>query len=229
MDNKMSIKIEQLKELSALELSKKFKCLPEEICMGDYIARHTDDTVCPYKVIMGYANFEGSQVKSLGNLQVVFGKRLEDRGGCLTDIDGNPSYLGINLFNSKIISLEKLEKVYGSITLNENIKSLENLKFLGSNLFLANTKLEDLGNLEVVDGMLNFEKTTINSLGKIKRIGKLRIACQSLKSFGDLERVKEIVVATQPRYRFDELINDTFVRSGNKYIRIIEQTNEQEQ
>ena len=68
MNIKMSVKIEELKQLSVADLSRKFQCLPEEICMGDYIARYTDDKVCPYKVILGFANFEGSKVRDLGLL-----------------------------------------------------------------------------------------------------------------------------------------------------------------
>ena len=61
----LSKKIDEIKALSREELAEKFNCKPEEICMDDYIARNTDDTVCPYKVIMGYANFEDSKVTSL--------------------------------------------------------------------------------------------------------------------------------------------------------------------
>lgn len=222
MNIKMSVKIEELKQLSVADLSRKFQCLPEEICMGDYIARYTDDKVCPYKVIMGHANFEGSDVTSLGNLKVVYGKRFEDPMGPIQDIEGNPVYLGLNLANSNVKSLGNLEKVYGSITLNENIKSLEKVKYLGSNLFLGNTRLQDLGELEVVDGMLNFERTSISSLGKLKKVRKLRIASQSLRSLGKLEYAKEIINATNPRYRIDRLVDTTLFYDGIKYTRIFE-------
>lgn len=222
MNLKLAEKIDSLKQKSIEELSKKFNCLPEEICVGDYIARYTDDKVCPYKVILGFANFEGSDVTSLGNLEIVYGKKLEDRTGPLLDVNGNQSYLGINLVDSKIRSLGNLQQVYGSITLNEDIKSLENVKFLGSNLFLGRTNLQDLGNLEVVDGMLNFERTSIRTLGKLKKVRKLRIASQSLKSLGDLEWAKEIINATNPRYRIDRLIDETLIFDGRKYSRIFE-------
>ena len=228
MNTKMSIKIEELKKLPVTELARKFKCLPEEVCMGDYIARYTDDKVCPYKVIMGFANFEGSDVRSLGELQVVYGKLLEDRGGALTDVNGNPSYMGINLADSKITSLGKLEKVYGSITLNENIISLGKLQYLGSNLFLGGTKLQNLGDLEVVEGILNFERTTISTLGKLKKVGVLRIGNQSLKSFGNLEKADEIIIATQPKYRYEKMIEDNFYQYGRKCVRIFQDVNEYE-
>ena len=227
MNIKMSIKIEELKKLPVEELSRKFKCLPEEICLGDYDARFTEDKECPYKVIMGHANFEGSHVTSLGKLEVVYGKRLQDGAGELHDIDGNPVYLGINLADSKITSLGNLEKVYGSITLNENIKSLGKVKYLGSNLFLGSTRLLDLGEHEIVEGMHNFERTQIQTLGKLKKVGKLRIGSTSLRNLGDLERVNKIIVAVQPRYRIDNMINQKLVYENGKYVKIKEEIKEQ--
>jgi len=114
MNDKLAERIEKLKELSIETLCKKFNCTPEEICMDDYIARNSNDTECPYKVILGYADFELSNITNLGKLEIVFGRRLKDAYGPLNDINGKPVYLGLNIKNSNVNSLGNLKKVYGS-------------------------------------------------------------------------------------------------------------------
>ena len=92
MDSSLEKKIINLKEKSVSELAELFHCREDEICLSDYIARKTSDTVCPYKVIMGYANFEDSLVTDLGKLEVVVGKET----------------LETNAQNQRIVSIRQL-------------------------------------------------------------------------------------------------------------------------
>lgn len=212
MNKHIANKIEEIKKLPIEELCKKFDCNPEEICLGDYRARDTEDKTCPYKVILGFANFEDSQVTSLGKLEVVFGKKLENHYGDLTDINHNPVYLGINLKNSKIVSLDNLKKVYGSITLNENIYSLENLTFLGSNLYLNNTYVENLGELRHVHGRLNIEniKGNLKSLKNLEKVGSIYVDNTTLRDLGELYHVSDIFYGKNCSIRVVQLFKNRF-------------------
>lgn len=228
MNLKLSEHIDATKELSIEALSKKFDCLPEEICMGDYIARDTNDTVCPYRVIMGFANFERSNVTSLGNLEIVYGKKLQDEYGDIKDMTGVPIYLGLNLQNSKINSLGNVKVVFGSLDLNESITSLEKVKILGSNIFLGQTNIQDLGCLEVVDGTLlvefNKKNPGFKSLKNLKKVRELIIVSPTLRDFGKLESVKKIINKTGLN-RYDALIEKNFKYRSHGYARIIEENN----
>jgi len=161
MNKKLEEKIDSLKELSIEELCAKFDCKPEDICLGDYIARNTSDTVCPYKVILGFADFENSDVTSLGKLEIVYGRKLIDQGVVLTDIHHQAIYNGLNLRNSLITDLGNLQKVYGSFSVNKNITSLGNLNFLGSNLYL------NLTNITSIDTDLKIDGTKVSSQGEL--------------------------------------------------------------
>lgn len=223
MNFKLEEKIDKIKKMSIQELCEKFNCQPEEICMGNYIARNTDDTVCPYKVILGFANFEGSNVTSLGNLEIVYGEKLVDLFGKLTDTKHQAMYMGLNLKNSKITDLRNLRKVYGSISLNQNITTLGNLEYLGSNLYLNNTQLSNLGNLQIIDGTLNLEddelRCKLTSLGKLKHVRRIVIATNSLKDLGDLEEFKELSIPMLKYIKVKKLFETNFVHNGSKYIK----------
>ena len=198
MTKKLEQEVEKFKSMSRKELAEFFNCKEEEICMGDYIARDTLDTVCPYKVIMGFANFENSDIESLGNLKVVFGfKYLEG------DISSPAKYLGINFANSKIKSTEKLEKVYGSINFgNSLITSLGKIKFLGSNLYLNKTNIIDLGDLTEINGILSLDDSKLKSLCKLEKVQKIYANDCILDDFGALKKVK---VVQFKKYQIEEL------------------------
>ncbi len=223
MNVKLSEKIDKIKKMSVEELCKKFNCKPEEICLDDYIANQTNDTVCPYKVILGFANFENSSVTSLGNLEIVYGKKFRDAFGPITDINHQPIYLGINLKNSKIKSLENVRKIYGSITLNENIKSLNNVEYIGSNLYLSNLNLEDFGNLQIVDGTLCIDdderKCKATSLKNIRKIRTLYLNTNCLKDTGAVEEIKDIQFGPKCNFRICKLFKDKFKRIDGKFVR----------
>lgn len=223
MKNITEKKINIIKEMSIDRLCEKFKCTPEEICFGDYIARETHDTVCPYKVILGFANFEGSDVTSLGNLEVVLGKKLIDNFAPFTNVYGEKIFLGVNFANSKIESTENLKKVYGSIRLNKKIKSLDKIKYLGSNLYTSGTDLEDFGDLQEIVGILSlddfFGPCKIKSLNKIKRIGTLHINTNSLKDFGDVEEISSIIIDPKHLNEMRNLIIRNFSKRDGKHRR----------
>lgn len=220
-------KIEKVKTMSIDELCTKFRCSPDEICLGDYLPRYTKDTVCPYKVILGFANFEGSNVTDLGKLEIVFGKLLQDEHGPIKDLAGMPVYLGINLANSLINDLGNLKSVYGSIDLNKNITSLKNVEFLGSHLFLRNTNLQDLGNLQLIDGTLNIEQNKLISFGHLRKVGTLQIGSQIVRDFGEIEAVRKFDVYIT-NHSTSKLISKEFELKNNKYVRSLEAQKNQE-
>ena len=223
MNFRLEQEIEKVRSMTIEELCEKFNCKPKEICMGDYFAKDTRDTICPYKVILGYANFEFSDVVSLGKLEVVYGKKLEDTVGPLSDVYGQSIYSGVNLRNSKITDLGKLKKVYGSISLNKSIKSMGHLEFLGSNLFISNTNVEDLGNITEIDGTLNLEddqtKCLLKSLGKLQKVRRLYINSRCLQDLGDLEEVIELKMGPKCNDKVISLIERNLIRRGSKHIR----------
>ena len=223
MNSKLVAKIDKYHAMTKEELAEEFSCRPSEICVGDYIARDTDDKVCPYKVITGFANFEGSKVESLGKLEIVIGKKLKDNSGKITDLKHYPIYLAFNIRDSKVKDLGKLKKVYGTFAINENVESLGNLIFLGSNLNISNLNLKDLGKLEAVDGMLSMLDDSIpckiESLGNLKRVRHLVVKTKSLKDFGKLEEVKQIIISPGCNKQLWDLYNKNYVqrkKRGNK-------------
>ena len=187
MNLKIEQEIETFKAMSRAELAKYFHCKEEEICMGDYIARDTLDTVCPYVVIMGFANFEDSYVESTGKLKVVFGSKILGR----TQKD-SASYIGINFKGSKIKSTGKIVKVYGSVSLNKLITSLNKIRILGSNLYLNNTNIINLGDLNEINGILSLDDSILKSLCKLEKVTKIYAYHCILNDFGDLNMVKSI-------------------------------------
>jgi hypothetical protein len=54
---------------------------------------------------------------------------------------------------------------------NSKIESLGNLESVGSNLYLRKTPVESLGNLKSVGGGLNLADSKITSLGNLRLVG----------------------------------------------------------
>lgn len=218
MNKKLEEKIDTVKAMSIEELCEKYNCSPDKICMGDYIARETTDTVCPYKVILGFANFENSNVHDLGDLEVVFGRKLKENSFVLTDTHGNCIYNGLNLRNSKITNLKNLRKVYGTCSLNEDIQSLSNLEFLGSGLYLNRTTIKEIDANIKIDGLLNIENCQLESLGLLKRAKEINIATKTFKSFGDLEEVAKITITRECNRRVIYTFIQKYTKKAGKYI-----------
>lgn len=185
---KVEEKVKILKSMTKEELAKHFKCKPEEICMGDYIARNTTDKVCPYKVIMGFANFENSEVEDLGPLTVIVGKLEKDYDTALC--------FGVNFANSKITSTGNLRYIYGSAGFaNSKITSLGKIQFLGNNLYLDKTKIKNMGKAKelVIEGILSLNNSNLESLGNLVKVNKILLSeTSNLKDFGKLKCFKSI-------------------------------------
>lgn len=190
MNRKLEKEIDAVKALSLKELCKLFNCKPQEICKGNYIARETEDKVCPYKVILGFANFEKSEVEDLGKLEIVYGSKFPERS-----FDDTAVYLGLNLANSKITNLGKIKKIYGSISLNNNISDLGNIEFLGSNLYLNDTKIKTLGNnLKEINGRLNVENCCLESTGGLEKVNTIYINSKNFKDFSGVKAYKQATI-----------------------------------
>lgn len=223
MNTKLEAKIEQIKNMTIEELCEKFDCAPEQICMGDYIAKQTNDKVCPYKVILGFANFERSDVVDLGDLEVVYGKKLPSQYVGLKTSQRENIYMGISLKYSKIVNTGKLRKIYGSITLNPNITSLGNIEFLGSNFYISNLNLSDLGALKKVDGILYLNddsiKCKIKSLKNLNKAKILNINTSSLRDLGNAEEFRGIIFGKHCSDKVIELFENSFEFNGSRYVR----------
>jgi hypothetical protein len=84
-----------------------------------------------------------------------------------------------------------LEYAFCSLDLeNTPIKSLGKLKWVGGDLYLSSSQIEDLGDLEEVGWDLYLENTPIKSLGKLKWVGgDLDLSNSQIEDLGDLEEV----------------------------------------
>jgi hypothetical protein len=91
----------------------------------------------------------------------------------ITDL-GNIREVGgyLDLRNSSIKSLSKLEKVEGRLDLEDSqIEDLANLKYVGRYFSAYNTPLKSLKNLEYVGGHLSLTSSQIEDLGNLKFVG----------------------------------------------------------
>jgi len=78
----------------------------------------------------------------------------------------------LNLEKSPIINLpDNLIEVRGNLYLGESqIQSLNNLQIVKGYLNLWGSQIESLGNLQIVGGFLNLGNTLIQSLGNLKKV-----------------------------------------------------------
>ena len=165
------------------------------------------------KEIGGSADFVFSSIKSLDSLKKIGGDaNFEDSGvkdlGELTEVGGT-----INVNGSNIRSLGKLKKVGGSLLAssssklndlgsltevrqnlflftNDNLKSLGKLKKVGRNLNISESSIEDLGDLESIGWIADFNNSKIKSLGKLKKIGRtIDLNYSEVEDLGELESI----------------------------------------
>lgn len=192
--------IRHLKSLTDEELMEMFDCDISKICRGNYIAQLTSDTVCPYKVILGYANMAASKVESLGDLEFV---GMEDTA------DSEANY-GLILCNSLVKDLGNVKKVYGNLSLETTRKiqnSLGKVEFVGGNLYLDHTPITSIDNLKEIGGVLSISESFVTSLGSLEKVGKI-YSCsnENFKDLGNLKEVGTIIFhyrsfTEQPRHR----------------------------
>jgi hypothetical protein len=102
--------------------------------------------------IRGDADFDDSQVKSLGNLQTI------GSGAYFTD--------------SQVQDLGNLHTIGGDADFRySQVQSLGNLKTIGGWAFFENSKVQDLGNLQTIEGNAIFRDSQVQDLGNLKTIG----------------------------------------------------------
>ncbi|MGN1358307.1 MAG: hypothetical protein ACI4WU_02950 [Bacilli bacterium] len=188
-ESKTNSNLEKLKSIISKvydKIAEYYDCSPEEVCY-DYVP-DADETVCPYKVILGDANLAGSQLISLGDLKLILGDlileeskivsldKVERIGGDLGCEDsmlrdlGDLRLLGGSLGGAEELeSLGKLESIGGGLSLPYDVHSLGNLKMIGEDFF-PHRLLEDLGNLWFIGGNVEFNNCKMKSLGNLKFI-----------------------------------------------------------
>lgn len=120
------------------------------------------------------------------------------RGEYITTLDGVEKVSGfLGIIDSSIKSLGSLKEVTGdfyisSTTVYSNIKSFENLEFVGGDLGLRYSNIEDLGSLKIVGGKLSLRDTPIKSLGSLKYVGGDLYLPKRLESEIDISNVEVI-------------------------------------
>ena len=122
----------------------------EDIKFSD--EKHKNLTVCPYKIIFGEADFNYSQIQSLGNLTTI----------------GGSAYFR----NSQIQSLGNLTTIVGTADFsNSQVQSLGNLTTIGGYANFYNSQVQSLGNLTSIGGYAYFGDSKITDFGNIEYIG----------------------------------------------------------
>lgn len=114
--------------------------------------------------------------------------------GNIEEINGD---LGFS--DSNIKDLGKLRRVEGSIWIAQpiegvftNLKSLQELEYVGGDLSIKNSNIENLGKLKYVGGNLNLRKTIIKDLGNVEYVGGNLFLPKELK--GEIDTTKAKIV-----------------------------------
>ena len=171
-------------------LAEYYNCTEEEISLDNYTP--TEETRCPYKVILKFANFANSNVTDLGELQSIGGNakfsfskitnlgKLQKIGGDanfkysnITDL-GELQKIGGDAFfdNSNITNLGKLQKIGGDAYFEySNITDLGELQEIGGDAYFDNSNITDLGKLQSIGGKAYFNDSKVTSLCKLQKIG----------------------------------------------------------
>jgi hypothetical protein len=156
-------------------------------CQGGLNLRKSPIKILPDNLthVGGNLNLDRSKIEDLNNLE---------------EVDG---YLGLyDCENLK--SLGKLKRVDGFLNLYKSqIKILpDNLIRVGGELSLYDSKIEDLNNLEEVDGYLNLKLCkNLKSLGKLKKVISLNIEYSAIETLNNLEYVIDSLYGTESNLR----------------------------
>ena len=217
-----------------------FNCKPSEICCGDYIARISGDEKCPYKVILGYADFSYSNTEE-GNLEYIVGRKNKE----LTEL-GTITYSSLNTRNSKYTEFKTLKKVYGSVNLNPATESTGSIEYIGGSLYLNhtnivefpnlkycgilsvdNSKLQDLGAVERIYKLICTSNSRLLSLGNVKRIdrGCLFVGSRANKYQKELTQIKQQKLYINNRKNYIDYLKSIRTETPNEYKRIQEEIN----
>lgn len=141
--------------------------------------------------IKGYANFIGSELTSLHNLQTINGNAMFRESkiknlGTLKSIGGNADFS-----DSQVESLNNLEHIGESATFSySKITSLNNLKHIGGTAKFNNSQVKDLGILKSIEGSAYFDDSPLTSLKNLVKINGQASFCNSkITDLGDLETI----------------------------------------
>ena len=170
-------------------LAEYYNCTEEEICTGDY--KPNEEIICPYKIILGNADFSFSAVADLGNLQIIIGdadfiySEVTNLGN-LQIIEGSAHF-----DNSKITNLGNLRSITrAAFFSNSKVTNLGNLQIIGGFANFAGSKVTDLGNLESIGGYADFRYSEITDLGNLESIGGTADFSNSkVTSLGNLQSI----------------------------------------
>lgn len=181
------------------------------------------------RVIGGDFSIFGSKIKSLNKLEVIGGDTflysIQDYGE-LKYIGGNAEFDT----GDSTGKLGKIEYIGGyaqfmSITDDNTIKSLGNLKSIGGYAYFWDGSTDDLGQLQQVGGNVYLENSKIENLGNLQQVGGTLYGIEKdgrLKSLGKLTKVGgKLIVANDYPIESEFLDDDTDViikvSSTNKF------------
>ena len=191
------------------EIATYYNCTEEEICVGDYEPK--EETKCPYKIILGYADFDFSKVTDLGNLQMIIGSASFDEskvtnlgnlqiigghasfgGSEVTDL-GNLQYIGRDAYfeNSKVTNLGNLQYIGESARFSySKVTDLGNLQYIGGRAVFSNSKVTTLGNLQSIGGDAYFRESEVTNLGNLQNIGgSAKFGGSEITNLGNLQHI----------------------------------------
>ena len=172
-------------------LAEYYNCIEEEICIGYY--KPKEETRCPYKIILGDADFSYSGVTDLGKLKII-GENAFFTDSKITNL-GKLQIIGgdANFASSKITDLGKLQSIGGSASFRySNVTNLGELQNIEGSAHFEYSKITNLGKLQVIGKSAYFKDSEVTELGELRSIGDRAIFGNSkvtnlgkLQSIGD--------------------------------------------
>ena len=192
-------------------LAEYYDCTEEEICIGYY--KPKEETRCPYKIILGNANFDGSKVTNLGELRIIGGQadfsltriktlgKLQSIGGSalfynseVTDL-GELQVIGGNAYfeNSNVTNLGKLQSIGRSVNFrNSDVINLGKLQKIGEDAGFRNSNVTNLGELQSIGRSADFRNSNVTNLGELRSIGgNVFFSYSKLTNLGNLKSIGE--------------------------------------
>ena len=170
-------------------LAEYYNCDEEEICTGDY--KPKDETICPYKVIIGSAHFSNSNITDLGNLQIIRGD-ADFKYSEVTNL-GNLQSIGryAHFSNSKVTNLGNLQNIGRDAYFSESeVADLGNLQSIGRDAYFNSSKITDLGNLQHIGRGAYFRHSIVTDLGNLQNIGgKADFYHSEVTNLGNLQHI----------------------------------------
>ena len=143
-----------------------------EICCEDVNFGREGLTECPYRMILGCAIFDYSEITDLGKLQLI-GEEAFFRDSRVTNL-GNLKIIGshADFANSRITSLQNLQSIGGDAYFKRTrITDLGNLQRIGGNVSFDGTRISSLKNLVSIGGKADFYGSRITDLGNLLNVG----------------------------------------------------------